>query len=424
MKNQLLKLMLASLTALALSGCGSDETTNEQPINENVISESQIHLGDISRIHEDHIVILHLEHPDAVGLENDLHEVGSDCYTFTPKKDLNDINLGLDENGTIGNMDITNLSTQEYFSIDKLSINSTFSFIKDKEYEICIHHNGIKENNQTIFMKFQTIDDNTTTRSLRDDNKYISKLINTHNCDDCNLSKVVFSNNNIESLRNCTITNSNLSGADFEDVDLDNVTIDNCIVNSDTYLGASSVLNAKFINMDLTPIINDTHDMNLPDDIKGISFMNSNLAGFKVREGKTLEDVDLTGANLTNATLKDVTFNNVTLTNTNLTQAALEYSDFSSVQSLEGAVFNDATITDIKLGDYGLFGDELRAVYLNEKSNVLKSHIKGTKFNLIEQQLFRGTNWWWGDNEDGFVLSLMMIVKIMDMNVKRWILFI
>lgn len=371
MKKNLSQLLFVSAIIFSLGGCGNEEIPQSE-VTQTLFSESQLSLDSTTRVHEAHTVMLYLEHPKAQTYDNDLHGTGNDCYTLTPTKSLEDIYLVLDENSTVGRLSIKNLQSGDFMDTSREEFNQTFSFEKDNNYEICVYHHGLSEDNQTIFLQFETQKEFTEASLLRFAKENETHLTINNECKGCDLSYFNFTQNH-KDLSRCNLTDANLTGAIMN---RNAVILDKAILNGAILDGISfqpkSMLGTKMNYIDASKAAT----FKLPDDIRDTSFRNSNLGSFERNSQSVLENVDFTNANLSGAILKDITFKNIDFTYANLSGAKLLYSNFTDRVTLRGTNFKDADLSGANFNNANLLWCTFEGVVADETTSFRYANLK------------------------------------------------
>lgn len=331
-------------------GCGNHESENETN-PDYLVSESSLATSSLKNVHEGHTVLLNLEHPQSYQTDGDLKNIGSDCYTFKPTKEF-EAKISIDPQMPIEILEITDRQSSEYYSVDKDNNETTYLFQKGTDYEICVHHDGKAEHNQTLTMKFDESNDlesslmtmNTSCDLRKSDLTGCTFQPGNTSCSW--LSKT--GDNLPTTFMNCDLSGSILNHTQIN-ISTYNAKFNNITVNSETVFDlASNEQNQIFVNhmqmedVDLT-VMPDENFL-LPKDIKGISFENSTI-GKKIKNSDGhLEDINFKGADLSGVTWSNVKFDHVNFTNALLTQAKILDSLFKDTV-LNNTNFKDATLS-------------------------------------------------------------------------------
>ncbi len=331
-------------------GCGNHESGDETN-PDYLVSESSLATNSLINVHEGHTVLLNLEHPQSFQKEGDLKNIGSDCYTFKPTKDF-EAKILIDSQMPIDFMEITDSQNSDYYKLTKDSKETIYSFKKDTDYEICVHHDGNAEHNQTLTMKFDESNDpesslmtmNTSCDLRKSDLSGCTFQPGNTSC-----SWLSKSGDNLPTtFKNCDLSESNLNDTVIN-ISTYNAKFNKVTVNSGTVFAlVGTDQDPIFVNhmqmedVDLTVIPKE--DFSLPKDMKGISFENSTI-GNKIsnRQGHFV-NINFKGADLSNVMLSSATFDGVNFTNANLTQATIADSLFTDTL-LNNTIFKDADLS-------------------------------------------------------------------------------
>ncbi len=367
------------LLSVFFVGCNNSVSTKE-----NVVSEYSLSTKAVSSVNENHIVMLELETGlETTQIENDLHEKGSDCYSFIPTSNLDDITIMIDDNMPIEYISIQDETTNslDYFYQGKAD---KYSFIKKDSYQVCVHHNGIDES-QTMFLQFGSSLDDSCNPTTTD--KVIDSL-NAGSCKGCTLTNDIIKELKTKKLRNIDLTCATLKGVNFSNYHLENTVFDkvkffsikdtshfpdikytNTTFDS-SYLDNASFKNVEFIDtnkgspLDINTLFRNTvlngvdfsssiFTFTKDECIDGlVSFQNNTFKNaqmqnlcFKPVNGKaiSLQGVNFDGANLQNADLSEIDFNTASFIQANLTGVDFYNSNLTNTN------FSNTTFTSNNL---------------------------------------------------------------------------
>jgi len=368
---------LVLLFIVLFTGCKSDSSDSNNTQSK-AISERQLKTGEQPHANENHIVVLHLEHPEDSDLENDLDFIGSDCFILKPQVNLDSVELALDSNISFGEVSIRNMQDNTTLEFDSSSATTTYSFEKDKEYEYCISHQGNAIEGEMVFVHFHTESKKDATSPLRNyDEASVEKLfLNTKkSCRGCNLSGYDFtqehSNFHADApSKPVDLTDANLSGAKLHDMNL----------NYWIFSGA-----------DLSK--NDT--LKRPNtEFKNSKLINAKLIGADLSHAKmynaTLDGADLSGANVTNADFSSTSMNNTIAEDISTLYLASKFKP----RSIDGASFANSDLSVVVSNDGSIksalasFSDELETkdefdIKQVEGVNFTNTFLKGIDFTNI-----------------------------------------
>lgn len=365
-------------------GCGSSENENS------IVSESSLASNASTNVGEDHKILLKLEHPQSISTDGDLEDIGSDCYTFKPSKDI-DANLFIDPNMPIDRIEIKDLETLNYYVVKKDDVNPSYLFSQYDSYKICVHHDGEAAHDQLLTINFS--DSNIPGSS--------SMTMNT-GCDyqEHDLSGCVFRPGHstcdgkvpgpIDD--NFTFRHCDLTGADLRDTIIqvptpfakfNNIKVNNRDSDGDgqrhtgTKIYLTEFSGMEIENVDLTSV----ETFIWPSGNKAhISFKNS-ILGDKIsfKEPGTfinISNVIFEGSDLSNATLSGITFDNVNFKDANLSQATLDYAVFTNGTTLNNTNFTDSFLENAS------FETGISNTYLTEV-DFSGATLYGTTFDFI-----------------------------------------
>lgn len=277
----------ASMALVLLGGCGSNNDTiaeddTQVPV---AITENQLALDQSLKGSAENIVVFNLEHPGAAPSEEDTATVGTDCYTYLHDETIQTV-LSVENDNAIGSLFVVNKATNETISVLSGEVSIPLELSANNDYQVCVVHNGVLEEMQTVFVRFTDTENKSVASSAISsidqqtvgyDPGDLQKLLATNECTYCELNNAYLGGANLHS--------ANLSGANL----------------TETVLKLANLTNANLHSANLT-----NADLGYAD-LGYANLTSSNLDGANMTSSK-LGYADLSGANLTDADLAGATW--------------------------------------------------------------------------------------------------------------------
>jgi len=377
MKTQQIILLL--ILVVLLIGCNDQNDSVKKSL---LVSEKELSNLKYTTVHERHIVLLSLEHPDS-NESDDLSTTGSDCFIFKPTTSLEDVQIAIEQNSSIDSFSIKEVKSGDLVAFSSQQ-KDTFSFKKGVEYEYCLYHKGGEYPTQQLFVHFDTHENNETLQ--RYSSADINTLKNGTSCIDCDLSGYDFSTNH-SNLQGLNLSEANLKGANFESCKLDNATLDKANVSNAIFIDArmiatsmkhietldkesfypQSIDKADFsysdlseLNMSKVLLPQDTHTTTkfIHTNLKNAFFLDANLTGMDFSYAD-LDGADFSGARLLNVTFEHInTLDFSTFKPENIDTSSFAYSDLRKI-SLYTPKYQHITISNVNFTESNLSKAEL-----------------------------------------------------------------
>ncbi|MEA2112207.1 MAG: pentapeptide repeat-containing protein, partial [Campylobacterota bacterium] len=328
------KMFIAFFMIFILASC-NDGNLSDNALSNKVLREHHITNGTIAHVDEHNIMVLTLEHKESEAHDNDLDMIGSDCYLFKPTKDLNSAVIDIDDMTHIGHLSIERLSSGEivtFFTSDNASI---FTFKSNEAYEYCVVHSGVAQENQTLFIRFEALQNKRVTRA---DQEAVNTLKLKKDCPGCDLDGADLSHLDLSGL--------DLSGAKMKDVNLYGADLTKADLNGTRIRGKADISHAAFNYTDIN------YENFSFSSIEGASFVGASFP--QQDSGKYIfdpsiayTDVDFTKANLSNLRMQEVKFTNCIFEDATFYNSSLYNSHFISSNmrnaNFEGALIDSRT---------------------------------------------------------------------------------
>jgi len=372
---------------LFLMGCNT-HTYNTENDSKVTIVEHELSQGLYTHVTEKNIVVLSLEYPESNVGEDDLPEVGKDCFFLKPSRDLDNISLAVDTETMVRSITLENLNRDEYYLHTKGEKALRISLKANNTYEYCVSHDNSKKENQTLFIHFTSEKDkNHDLRANQDD---INKLASRKDCTGCDLSGANLQDFDLHDLNlsnarmnNANLIRANLNGTILNNTHLMNVDVEKATLNHtriasfDNDFSFTSITDTSFIGSKLTSFPTPGTGATKPD-YNGINFNQADLSTLKIIS-TTFKKCSFQGTNFSKANVSESNFDNLNLAASRFTGAITEGASF------KGANLSNALWTNGNRCLEGTFGE------CKQKSDDKLYHFNGY-FNI---------NSWIGDYTAG-----------------------